>query len=143
MNLPSAKPRPEIRLYVLGVISIVYGVLMGLLLAFCTLKYLSFGVQGNLYDVGTGMAALLGLITALSIPAGIGLIFHEKWAVRLSSGIAIGILVLSGLGFVLNITLDYPIIPLPFIPFLWAIGLNFALRTSRLAKSLSQTTREV
>ena len=93
MNVPFEKPPREIRLYVLGAISIVYGVFMGLFLALCTLKYLSFGVQGNLYDVGTGMAALLCFITALSIPAGIGLIFHEKWAVKLSYGIAIGILV--------------------------------------------------
>jgi hypothetical protein len=132
-------PVREIRIYVLGVISILYGVTMGLLLAYLTLVYLSFGIQGNLYDVGTGMVILLGLVTSFSVPAGIGLIFREKWAVLLSYGIAAGILVLSGLGFVLNVTLDRPVVPLPFIPFFWAIGLNFTLRSSQLAKSIPST----
>lgn len=129
-------PKPEARVLLLGSLSTVYGVLFGLLYSVMTVIYVRHGAQGNLYDVATGLAAVLALTSCLSIPIGIGLVRQQKWSVRGSFGICIGLLVTSGLGFVLNVVLDSPTTVLPIAPFTWAIVLNFVLRPSQLAKSL-------
>lgn len=143
--MPSISPLPppltqpsriEVRVIILGALSIAYGVILGGLSSLMVLVWLSRGFHGNLFDLGTGLMVILAIASVGKIPSGIGLLLHHAWAIRLTYGICAALLICSSLGMALNLCLDNEVVAIPIIPFLWSIALNFVLRSSKLAKSL-------
>lgn len=129
-------PKPEVRLLILGALSIAYGVLAGGLWSLMALYWLSRGFQGNLFDLGTGLMIILAIASIVQLASGIGLLLQQPWSIRLTYGSCAALLIASSLGFALNLCLDGEVVAIPIIPFVWAVVLNFTLRGSRLAKSL-------
>ena len=128
--------RTETRVFVLGILSVLYGVFVGGLWSLMALFWVSQGFHGNLFDLGTGLMAILAVGSGTQILSGIGLLLQQPWAVRLTYGICAALLICSALGLALNLCLDSEVVAIPIVPLVWSIVLNFVLRSRKLAKSL-------
>jgi hypothetical protein len=133
---PSLRPRTEIRVFVQGVLSILYDVILGGVWSLMEIAWLSRGFQGNLFDLGTGLMGLLAIASGAQIATGIGLSRNQRWAVPVTYGICVTLLLYSALGMALNLCLDNEVVAIPITSFLWSIVLNFVPRPRNLAKSL-------